>query len=293
MTRIAKFTAIAAAVIAAPAFAAATIDANLELDNTYYNKAADQLTQGGRVEVNIGSKTTVGSGFVAAKGTLILGADRGDNPEKDGGARVDDMWVEGGTDAFSLKLGRFEAADLFPAGKDTLVVGGPGYTANAARGRLTGSNFHGALNANLGSGVGFELGLVETKTTLNETGFGYRPVVTFGAAGATFKLGYDKVNGTKGGFGATAGLKVAGGDVNVNYARKDGDNTGFGVNGTFGAFGAGFGTGKVAAVKTNTVYAAYSVPFFVPAATATFAVSTGKVASVRDTGLRARINYGF
>ncbi|MEY2894090.1 MAG: hypothetical protein RJA98_3998 [Pseudomonadota bacterium] len=298
MTRIAKFTAIAAVVIAAPAFAAASLDANMELDNTYYAKAADRLQQGGRVEVNIGSKTTVGSGFVAARGTVILPV-AGNNTN---GATVDDAWVEGGSDAFSLKLGRFEAADLGPLGKDTLVVDPGFYRGNAGRGRgfgTTASDFHATLNANLGSGVGFELGLIETKSTLKETGFGYRPVVTFGAAGASFKLGVDKVNGQNTGVAATAALKVAGGDVNVGYAQRktittNTKNNSLTLNGTFGAFGAGLVVGKVDGVSANSVYAAYTVPFFVPAASLTLAAASGKLSGGdRETGLRARINYGF
>jgi hypothetical protein len=298
MTRIAKFTAIAAVVIAAPAFAAASLDANIELDNTYYNKEVDRLQQGGRVEVNIGSKTTVGSGFVAGRGTLILG--------EQGNVGVDDAWVEGGNDAFSLKLGRFEAADLGPLGKDTLVWGdafgaGRFYRGNAGRGRglKNSTDFHGTLNANLGSGVGFEFGLIETKNTLKETGFGYRPVVTFAAAGATVKLGVDKVNGENTGVAATAALKVAGGDVNVGYAQRktmttNTKNNTLTLNGTFGAFGAGLAVGKIDGVSANSLYAAYSVPFFVPAASLTLAASTGKLSGGdRETGLRARINYGF
>jgi hypothetical protein len=292
MTRIAKFTAIAAAVIAAPAFAAATIDANLELDNTFYSKNADRLQQGGRVEVNVGAKTTVGSGFVAAKGTLLI--------KKDGSTGADDMWVEGGNDAFSVKLGRFEATDLSPLGKDTLVVSGVGsgdgafYRGNALRGRQGGSDFHAALSANLGAGVGFELGLAEVGTTGKDTTFGIRPVVSFGAAGATIKLGVEKVESVKAGFGATAALKAAGGDVNVSFAKQDKAKT-FGLNGTFGAFGAGLLAGKNAADQSiNSVYAAYTVPFFVPAASFTIAASTGKVkGGDRETGLRARVNYGF
>lgn len=306
MTRIAKFTAIAAVVIAGPAFAAATIDANLELDNTFYNKAAsdDKLQQGGRVEVNVGAKTTVGSGFVAAKGTLLI--------KKDGTTGADDMWVQGGNDGYSVKLGRFEATDLGPLGKDTLVMDEVFYRGNDGRGRQGGTNFHGALNANLGAGLGFELGLMETRTDSGKTGFGYRPVVTFGAAGATFKVGLDKtymVGANQTGFAATAGFKVAGGDINVNVAsRKKAasdavtplelatklKNNTFGINGTFGAFGAGLEAGKVDGVSGNTLYAAYSVPFFVPAASLTFAASTAKFKNVdRETGLRARINYGF
>lgn len=286
MTRTFKFGAIAAAAfIAAPAFAAAELSANMELDTKYFNKNADQFQQSGRVEVNVSGKKEVGGAYVAAKGTIGL--------TKAGGTFVDDAWVEGGNSAVAVRLGRFEAADLFPMGKDVLVVGGDKYAAADARGRKGGADAHVAVMGKLGGAATFELGLIETDTTGNSTKLGIRPVIGFAAGPATVKLGIDKVNGQKTGFGATVGLGVAGGSVNVSFAKKD-DDTGMGVNGTFGAFGAGFVAGKVGGAKTNSIYAAYTVPFFIPDAALTFAVSNGKnAAQVKDTGIAARINYGF
>jgi len=60
MTRTFKLSAIAvAAFIAAPAFAAVSMDANLELDTTQKNKTLQRvggLDQGGRVEFNVAGK---------------------------------------------------------------------------------------------------------------------------------------------------------------------------------------------------------------------------------------------
>lgn len=286
MTRTFKFGAIAAAAfIAAPAFAAAELSANMELDTKYYNKADDQFQQSGRVEVNVAGKKEVGGAYVAAKGTIGL--------TKAGGTFVDDAWVEGGNSAVAVRLGRFEAADLFPLGKDTFVIGGDRYSASDARGRKGGADAHVAVMGKLGGAATFEFGVIETDTAGNSTKLGIRPVIGFAAGPATVKLGFEKVNGQKAGFGATVGLGVAGGSVNVNFAKKD-DDTGLGLNATFGPFGAGVLAGKVGGAKTNSVYAAYTVPFFIPDASLTFAASTGKnAAQVKDTGAAVRINYGF
>ncbi len=287
MQRFIKLSAVMAAVIAAPAFAAVDLSGNIELDNTYYADAADQLTQTGRVELNFAGKKEVGGAYVAAKGTIEAG--------KAGGVGTADMWVEGGTQAFSLRLGRFEATDMFVPGKDTLVVGGVGYNGNTLRGRF--SDPHAMLTAKLGGAASLELGLVETATTGNETKFGVRPVVSFGAGPATIKVAAEKAQGGNDtGFAITAGLPLGGAAINVNYAQM-GDANGYGVNATIGAFGVGAAAGEDAlGNKGNYVFAAYTVPFFVPDASLTFAVSNGKAAaagSVKDTGLRVRVNYAF
>ena len=125
MNRYSKLTAVAAAaLLAAPAFAAMTTDANLELDSTYSNKGRG-ASQGGRVEFNVAGKAGDANGFVAGRGTLLI--------KKDGSAATDDMWGQIGTGMADVKLGRFEAADMFPAGKDVLVEAG----ANASAGSRT------------------------------------------------------------------------------------------------------------------------------------------------------------
>ena len=92
-------------------------DANLELDTTYTNKVsapntnarAGGLDLGGRVEVNAGAKATNGASFVAGRASLLL--------NKKGETAVDDMWVQFGNAGADVKLGRFEAMDLFPWAK--------------------------------------------------------------------------------------------------------------------------------------------------------------------------------
>jgi hypothetical protein len=185
MIRYSKLTAIAAAVIAAgPAFAAMTTDANLELDSTYSNQKRG-ATQGGRVEFNVAGKAGDDNGFVAGRGTLLL--------QKTGGAATDDMWGQIGTGMANVKLGRFEAADMFPLGKDVLVEGGAessaGSRTQSLRGRMGTDVFHAALGVTPGGGVGFELGIVETKGAGKIKGI--RPVVSFAAGPVTVKVGVE------------------------------------------------------------------------------------------------------
>jgi hypothetical protein len=122
MQNVFKLAAVAAlCASAAAAHAQLALDANLELDTTYTNKvnapatnARDSdLSLGGRVEFNVGAKATNGDAFVAARASLLL--------KKDGDTGMDDLWVQAGNATADVKLGRFEAMDLFPVGKDTVV----------------------------------------------------------------------------------------------------------------------------------------------------------------------------
>ena len=322
MTRYSKsllqLTAVAAAAaLTSSAFAAAAVDANAEFDTTYYSKARapyttanDTMNQGGRIEVNVSSKTTVGSGFVAGRGTLLL--------FKNGSAAgIDDAWVQGGTQSFSVKLGRFEAADMAPPGKDVLVIGSGGYNGQMFRGRKGDSTPHFAFNADFGGGVGFELGVLEENDGSNVVDdptvptfkkgvkLGVRPIVSFAAGPVSAKVGFEKsgLPGTKIGLAATVGFGLAGGNINVNLASQGKNaavgetsaSNSFGVNGTFGPFGAAAITGKDHfGNKGNMVFVAYSMPFFIDAATFTIAASTGKrPGALKEAGVRGRVNYSF
>jgi Porin-like glycoporin RafY len=308
MNRYSKLTAVAAAaLLAAPAFAAMTTDANLELDNTYGNQSRG-LSQGGRVEFNVASKAGDANGFVAGRGTLIL--------SKTGSASTDDMWGQIGTGMADVKLGRFEAADMFPAGKDVLVEGNAerstGSRTQTLRGR-NGNAFHGALTLNPGSGVGVEIGVIETKTATATKGI--RPVVSFAAGPVAVKVGLEsgKVIGVSkfSNFGVTVGGAFEGVGFNVNLGSGKSTpvgggtstkGTSFGANATFGPAGVGLisDSDKTGSVKNSdmVVYAAYSIPLFNTGATLTPAVShqTGKangVSAPSATSLRVRLNYGF
>ena len=317
MNRYSKLTAVAAAaLLAAPAFAAMTTDANLELDSTYSNKGRG-ASQGGRVEFNVAGKAGDANGFVAGRGTLLI--------KKDGSAATDDMWGQIGTGMADVKLGRFEAADMFPAGKDVLVEAGANASAGSRtqtlRGRMGASVFHGALTVNPGSGLSFELGIVESKADL--TNKGIRPVVSFAAGPVTVKVGFEsgQTNGVAAvptparkftNFGVTVGGALEGVGFNVNLGSgklksnsvfpADTKGTSFGANATFGPAGVGLvsDSDKTGSVKNSdlVVFAAYSIPLFSTGATLTPAIShqTGKAAGVSikaADSVRVRLNYTF
>ena len=305
MQHVFKLAAVAAlCASAAAAHADVAFDANLELDSTYSNEANasasnaardSDLSMGGRVEVNAGAKLNNGDAFVAARASLLL--------KKHGSAGTDDMWVQFGNKSGDVKLGRFEAMDLFPLGKDTVVdeVNGT-YKANALRGRMDGDTFHGALGLNAGAGLRVELGLVYSNDAGKSRGF--RPAVSYNAGPLTVRAGLEsvkKVGSTTGadtGFGLSVGYALAAdSNLNVNFAKKE-DDKAFGVNATFGALGVGLISGKGAtdATKATTVYAAYSMPLFgVKGASVTPALSVSKGGAGQDTrtAARVRINYAF
>ena len=275
----------------APAFAAVGLDANLELDSTYVNQGQG-LSQGGRVEANLSAKGEEGGSFVAARGTLLI--------KKDGTTGTDDMWVQAGNANADIKLGRFEAADMFPLGKDVLVLGADtGYRTQTLRGRT--SLFHAAGNVKFGPGMGLELGLIEAKPA-NQAGNakGVRPVLSFGVGPVSLKVGAEAIKTAAGvsqtGVGVTGAFAFEGGSANLSVAKNSkADATGIGANVTLGNLGIGAIAGKTAGVKSDSVYAAYSFPLFgVKGATITPAVSSGKSGDGnRYSGARVRINYAF
>jgi Porin-like glycoporin RafY len=272
------------AAVAAPAF-----DANIELD-TKYSNAGRGASQGGRVEMNVASKTDKG-GFVAGRASYMAG--------KSGTASVDDMWVQIGNAAGDIKLGRFEASDLFPLGKDVIVDddGIGGYRANQLRGRM-GSAAHAALSFNAGSGVSAELGVIASGKNS-----GVRPTIGFSAGGLNARVGLETGKNEAGakveGFGATIGTGFAGGAVNVNFSNgKVGGikSSSIGLNGVFGAAGIGYIMDKTDGAKENNVYVAYSLPLFQTGATFTPALGYSKASGGSGDGkitAGVRVNYAF
>ncbi|MDZ7857911.1 carbohydrate porin [Sphaerotilus sp.] len=288
MIRKTQLAVAAAALIAAPAFAAVGFDANVEMDTTYQNNSRG-ASQSGRVELNAFSKTDKGGGFVAGRASYLA--------TKGGTAAIDDMWVQIGNSAGDIKLGRFEAADLFPAGKDVIVEDGgaaSGYRTNVFRGRTSAA--HAALTVNAGSGVGFELGVMASAKNT-----GVRPVVSFGMNGFSAKVGLENGKNSDGqkvsGAGITVGTTMAGAGLNlsVGSGKVNGvKGSSFGVNATFGPAGVGYILDKNGSNKDNMFYAAYSLPLFDTGATLTPAVSYAKgTDQVKNIGLRVRVNYAF
>lgn len=281
-------------------------NANLELDTTYVNEIkapatnarANGLTLGGRVEVNAAARGLNGDAFVAAKASLLA--------KKDSTMATDDMWVQFGNKTGDVKLGRFEAVDLFPLGKDTVTEFAVGpyqaYRADALRGRFATGVFHGALGLNAANNLRIELGLVETQEAgINK---GLRPALTYTTGPLTLRAGLETVKrvgsttGRQTGLGLSAGYQISSTSlVNLNFAKKEDDKT-YGINATFGPAGVGLvhGKGATAAQKATTVYAAYSFPLLdVKGATITPAISLAKGGPGTDTQVaaRVRINYAF
>lgn len=323
MNRFIKLSAVMAAVIAAPAFAAVSMDANLELDTKSLNNGRGMF-QGGRVEFNVAGKAGGDAGFVAARGSALL--------LKTGAAIVDDMWGQIGTSQANVKFGRFEAMELFAVGKDVIVeddlfsnpsfITGPGFLGhartNVLRGRF-GNNFfnnvnanatHAALTVNAAPGVAIEVGVVENKAPGAVKGV--RPAVAFGAGPLKVKLGVEsgKVNANAPtletkftGFGAVVAAPLAGGTLSANFSTRtdkvtgsaDVKHTAFGLTGVFGPAGIAYIADKDGGVKQNTIYAAYSLPLFNTGATFTPAASYSKAkgSTSANSAIGVRVNYAF
>jgi Porin-like glycoporin RafY len=288
----------------------AEFNANIEFDNTYQNQNRG-LSQGGRVELNAFGKAGANY-FIAGKAAFLA--------KKDGSAATDDMWVQFGSSTVDLKLGRFEAGDLFPIPRDALVMyanndgGSSVYRANALRGRFGNASngqgfFHAAGTANLGGGLSLELGVVETKATDTK---GIRPVLTYANGPLTAKLGVEAIKwaGTgrsETGLGLTGAYDFSGIKPILNFAMvKDGAGNkqqtfGLIVDTAFGAtVGYIHGVTQLAAgdYETDTFYAAYTMPLFdIKNASMTVAgsLSTGKGTNTSsdEKGVKVRFNYGF
>lgn len=297
------------------AFALET-SANIELDNTYRTGTLTKgttdegLTQSGRVEVNMTGK--VGSKyFVAGKAAILA--------QKAGGVATDDMWIQLGSEAGDVKLGRFEGADLFPLAQDTVVNDAASvYKASQLRGRKGVNVFHAAGTINFAKGVGLEVGLIETKIVKEVKGV--RPVFFVDSGPLSLKLGFEagKIVGSGAkisGLGVTAGYDFGGFKLTGNLASGKETLTGaatkkgtsFGITGQAGPAAIGFIAGSndfggSPKEKVTTFYASYSLPLFdIKGASVTPAFSVSKAkdvggvagASLKDTSARLRFNYTF
>lgn len=296
-----------------------SVDANVEINTDAIDTAvgSTQYTQGGRVEANLRGEVQSERYFVRGKGTLILA--------KDSDTHTDDMWVQFGDQAWDLQFGRFEGIDLFPKGKDTLVVHAGGgvaqvYEANAVRGRAGTDGGQIALHLKGDSGFGFELNSLfgddNVDGTDEEAFTGLRPVITYAASGFSARLGYEYQDAElvgggaieKEGIGAGVTFDLGEALVNLNVAWLD-DQTAdtevytYGASLVYGAFGAGViysETDLVAGAdpEVTTVYAAYTLPLLdIDNSSVTFAVSGSTADNVGDndsaTGARMRLNYTF
>lgn len=298
--------------------AAPTIDANIELDSTYNSGSAlnaannggvskTGMDQGGRLELNISQKAGTDY-FVAGRATLLA--------KKDGTAGTDDLWAQLGSNSASVKLGRFEAADLFPVPQDTVVNhAAPLYYTNALRGRS--EKFHAAGMFNTGGAVTFELGLIDaTDAALGSGTKGVRPVISYASGALSLKAGAEVGKYLSGrnldGSGFTAGYTANGMGFNLNLAqgKSDADSNNkmnaIGVNALFGPFFIGYITGKnengaaAGDTKVDTVHASYNIPIFgvtgasiTPAISHSTAKNSATGVSQDVDALRVRVHYDF
>lgn len=313
-----RATALAAmAMVSAAAFAAVDIDANIELDSKVENNARG-ASQGGRIEFNA-SKKAGSNYFIAGRATYLS--------HPDGTAGVDDLWAQIGGETADIKLGRFEAANLFQTPGDVIVeyAGFSPYQANVLRGRQGGvtvvpnsgaapygtSVFHAAGTLQLGGGFSFELSGVSSKGTGQANGL--RPVVNYANGPLHIAAGLEGIQYHTGnmnretGFGLTGDYNFGGFTLTSNFASAKSDmglkqNT-FALMGAFGnlTIASVFGNAKQAVgqdSKVTTFWAAYAIPFFdVKGATITPAVSVSKGSGANtakdSSGASLRVHYDF
>ncbi|MBR9865547.1 MAG: hypothetical protein GYB20_00370 [Oceanospirillales bacterium] len=311
-------SAVVGCVLAGTAQAQLAFDANLELNTDAVDTATSSTTydQNGFVELNVASKRENGDYFVAAKGGVRLTTDGDDN------VAVRDAYIQLGNSTWDAQLGRFEAINLFPLGKDTLVAHAGGvsvYEANKVRGFAGDDGGQIALHFKASDSLKFELDTIygddDTAGDNGSAVSGYRPSVTWSSDALSLTAGFERVNYdlTAGGdvdqtgYAVTANFDLSGANVNIAASRLEDDNTdqtvnSYAANFTYGNFGAGVilseednATGPDPDVTTT--YVAYSVPLFgIKEAVVTFAGSYSSASDVVDdetTAARVRFNYTF
>lgn len=290
-------------------------DANVEIDTDAVDRRGQdtEYDMGGRLELNVFGEHRVGEHFVRGRGTALL--------KKDGEVATDDMWGMVGGHRWDVQIGRFEAFDLFPLGKDTIVEHAEGasvYQANAARGRASDG---GQLAAHFhpSEALSFELASLYGEGDGTRALSGVRPAVRYAGPGFSVTGGFEHVkyddedNGVTetvvdhDGYGVTLGIDLAGAWLNLNAAYKD-DNLGddvttLGANVTYGRFGLGYINSREHVSgetnpQINSFYAAYTVPFFgFENANVTLAATTSQANSAAGSdevhGARVRFFYAF
>ncbi|MRI31671.1 hypothetical protein EOPP23_01510 [Endozoicomonas sp. OPT23] len=296
-------------------FADLSLDASLELNTDMVDTSLEsaEYKQSGFVELGATARREMNDYFIAAKGAFRI--------KTSDSMEVRDAYIQLGNSAWDVQAGRFEAVNLFPLGKDTMVEHAGGsevsvYEANNVRGRL-GKNDSGqvALHVNATENLKFELatafGDFEGGDDVDKQAFtGVRPALMWSSDVVNLTLGYEQVkydketttNGvaTKGkvnknGFGANANFNVSGAGVNLSLAQskdkesKDKVNS-YAINVTYGDFGAGYIHSKTdfdAAAskdtKVGTTYAAYTMPLLgIEGASATVAGSYSTASDVTE-----------
>lgn len=294
-----------AVLVLVSAAAQARVGINLEFDGVYGNNGRG-TGYAAKAEINA-LKQWDAQYFVLARASYLR--------KRDATTDVDDLWVQAGNDRVAFKLGKLEAADLFPLVRDALIenAGETGYRTRVLRGRAK-DVFHGVFNLRVGGGLGFELGLIHTqKDTLTK---GLRPLLTYTSGPLSVAAGMEAIQYGKGagqgfqarsGAGLTAGYQLGAwrltgsagsgqtlaGNTAHSQALTLNHDAGFTVGLIQDATQLGPGTSK-----STAMYGAYTLPFFgVQGATATLAASAATAGGINTAahanGLKLRLNYGF
>ena len=315
----ARATAAAAVLALGSSAFAVTFDSNIEMDSYYRSgsnvaEADKGMNQSGRVEFNISGKAGADM-FVAGRATLLA--------LKNGAAATDDMWIQMGSAKGDVKLGRFEAADLFPIANDAQVGhAGAVYYGNDLRGRKGSSVFHAAGTANLGNGLSLELGVVQSNQYVVVDGVrvgeakGVRPVLSYAAGALNVSVGLESGkfdNGsTLSGAGATIGYNFGAVKLTGNLASGKTDvatgpnsKSAYALIATAGGLAVGLIAGNQdngsVQDKVQTGYVAYTMPLFdikgasmTPAfSTSKFTAGAGSAGNLNEDTFKLRFDYSF
>ena len=302
------------------ASAAPTFDADIEMNTDQVNEDTGGTTfdQNGRVALYVSDTKTSGDNFITAKGAVLISTD--------GTTSVDDSFIQIGNSGFDVQLGSFEAINLFPLGKDTMVEHAGDvsvYQGSLARGRAGDDGGQIAINVTSSDSLSFQVNTIygdDDSDGDDKTAFaGIRPTLTYTGDSVTLSAGFEQVkyNGdtsssdvNKSGIALTANFDLGDANLNVSYASMDDDEadqtvTSYSANMTQGDFGAGI----IASSEDNasgvdpsvlTTYVAYTLPVFdINDATVTLAGSYSSADDVdTDTNdqtlaTRVRFNYTF
>jgi hypothetical protein len=290
------------------------ISGDVEFNNDIRNEETattdvNTYDQSGRLLVGVSGMRDVGAdNYISANAQILL--------NMDGDVSADDAWVAmGAKEDWELKLGRFEAYNLFPAGQDTYLNHASGvdvYTASYARGRSE----NGQINFSKTAGSAyFEVSAnFMANGGADDNAVFLRPVVAFSlsdslklSAGGEFNMTADDADADNDftGYGAT--LNYAAGDisVNLNYAARefdttDQDDTSYGVNAQYKNAFIGYvhgenDTGTTAEV--DTVYASYKFANVMDVEELALYLgaysSEVKDSDNKDSGARLRVKYIF
>jgi hypothetical protein len=288
------------------------ISGDVEFNNDIRNQETattdvNTYDQSGRVLVGVSGMRDVGANnYISANAQMLL--------NMGGNVSADDAWVAmGAKEDWELKLGRFEAYNLFPAGQDTYLNHAQDiYTTNHARGRSE----NGQINFSKTAGSAyFEVSAnFMANGGADDNAVFLRPVVAFSltdslklSAGGEFNMTADKDDADQDftGYGAT--LNYAAGDisVNLNYAAREFDTTdkdemSYGVNAQYKNAFIGYDHGETDTGTTSevdTVYASYKFANVMDVEELALYVgaysSEVKDSDNKDSGARLRVKYIF